>query len=232
MTINDRHGMVFIMTQNEVLKELLDHDINISVRTLQRYVEWGLIPKPNITRKGRAGGTKADYPPHTPAEIYAALLLINDSDGRFKVETVRNVREIALYLEKLSYSYKSPYDILNNEKIKSMVVNELLGVLIWMWLDYKYRFLYGKRGDQFYKEYIDTYDEWKKSLEKDDSNKANQLKKEIVIKRQRSIITNPYLELGLMFLAPKKELGKLGESKKFISYLIQTEVKKAWPYEY
>ena len=59
---------------NEVIEELKKRGINITVRTLQNWVNAGLVPKPERGRKG-TGGSWADYPPETIPEALTAHLL-------------------------------------------------------------------------------------------------------------------------------------------------------------
>jgi len=84
-----------------VLEKLRKLGINITERTLQRYVKDGLIPMP---RRGSAGynrGRMVDYDENTPEECYASLCL---KDGvktgvRLKKEQVAAVRKAALKTE-------------------------------------------------------------------------------------------------------------------------------------
>ena len=62
------------MGPNEVIEELKKRGINITVRTLQNWVNAGLVPKPERGRKG-TGGSWADYPPETIPEALTAHLL-------------------------------------------------------------------------------------------------------------------------------------------------------------
>ena len=59
---------------NEVIEELEKRGITMTVRTLQNWVNAGLIPKPERGRKG-TGGSWADYPPETIPEALTAHLL-------------------------------------------------------------------------------------------------------------------------------------------------------------
>ncbi len=59
---------------NEVIEELEKRGINITVRTLQNWVNAGLVPKPERGRKG-TGGSWADYPEETIPEALTAYLL-------------------------------------------------------------------------------------------------------------------------------------------------------------
>lgn len=62
------------MGPNEVIEELEKRGINITVRTLQNWVNAGLVPKPERGRKG-TGGSWADYPEETIPEALTAHLL-------------------------------------------------------------------------------------------------------------------------------------------------------------
>jgi len=59
---------------NEVIGELKKRGVNITVRTLQNWVNAGLVPKPERGRKG-TGGSWADYPPETVPEALTVHLL-------------------------------------------------------------------------------------------------------------------------------------------------------------
>lgn len=83
------------MTPAKVLEELEALNIKVSIRTLQRWVEKELIPKPKEGRYG-SGGRWADYPGETIAEFVAGHSLIHHKVYRLKMEAAAEVRKRAL----------------------------------------------------------------------------------------------------------------------------------------
>ncbi len=60
------------MTPDEVLEKLKSLGIEVTERTLQRYVKDELIPMPERKSGGRGKGRSTDYKEETPAEFYAS----------------------------------------------------------------------------------------------------------------------------------------------------------------
>jgi len=63
------------MTPDEVIKKLKAQGVNITMRTLQRWVKDELIPAPERGSYGQGGGTWADYPDETVSEALTAYVL-------------------------------------------------------------------------------------------------------------------------------------------------------------
>ena len=82
----------------QVVERLRAQSLDISLRTLQNYVNAGLAPRPDHQNRGRAGGRVALFPAEAVGEVAASWELIN---GRFqiKLEFVAKARKIALHLE-------------------------------------------------------------------------------------------------------------------------------------
>ena len=90
-------GILRIVKPEIVLRELNKMGVEISHRTLQRYAEDGLIPKPETKAAGRGKGKITDYPDETPGEAFASWLLMKGNLRRRK-EEVKMIREAALGL--------------------------------------------------------------------------------------------------------------------------------------
>ena len=73
-----RHrGMVRIMRPEVVLRMLSEFGIDITERTLQKYVKNELIPMPERRSAGRGKGRITDYADETPAEFFASYRLMH-----------------------------------------------------------------------------------------------------------------------------------------------------------
>jgi len=92
------------MTPDEVIKKLKAQGVTITVRTLQNWVNAGLVPKPERGRKG-TGGSWADYPPETIPEALTAHLL--KDMYRLKNDEIKKARRG--YLEGRRFPYSRVY---------------------------------------------------------------------------------------------------------------------------
>ena len=84
----------------EVLARLRDKNIELSLMTLTRYGNSGVIPGPKMTNLGRGGGRAKDWPEETPGQAYAAYKMLNgqadDGDIKFSSRGVVRARAEAL----------------------------------------------------------------------------------------------------------------------------------------
>lgn len=98
-------GGISIMGPDTVLKELEKLGINMSERTLQRYVKDDLVPMPERKSGGRGKGRVTDYPEETPVEAYASYNLIH-GEIKLPTEMVAEARYHALSFEENPYAYR------------------------------------------------------------------------------------------------------------------------------
>ncbi len=104
-----------IMRPEEVLKELLKYNIDINIRTLQRYAKNHLINKPKTVSAGRNHGRIADYADDTAPQI-VALHQTQSLLGNLKQNDMAKIRKIALIKDKLisdGYGSITGADIIN-----------------------------------------------------------------------------------------------------------------------
>ena len=94
-----QRGIIRIVKPEVVLHKLEKMGVEITHRTLQRYAEEGLIPKPDTKAAGRGKGKITEYPEETPFQAYASWLLLKGNLRRSKKE-VKRIREMALGLSK------------------------------------------------------------------------------------------------------------------------------------
>lgn len=78
-------GFVRIMKPAVVLKMLSDAGINITIRTLQRYAEDGLIDKPRVKSAGRGRGMVSEWPEDALAQFFASWMLRNSHKLKPKI---------------------------------------------------------------------------------------------------------------------------------------------------
>ena len=83
------------MTPQEVLEQLAQHGINITIRTLQRWVNDELIPTPE-SGIYKTGGRWTQYPSGTVEEFMATHTLLNHNELPVKRPTAATVRKKAL----------------------------------------------------------------------------------------------------------------------------------------
>ena len=63
------------MNPDQVIEKLKEHGLDITVRTLQRWVKDGLLPEPKRGTHGRGTGSWADYPDETIPEALTVSIL-------------------------------------------------------------------------------------------------------------------------------------------------------------
>lgn len=64
-----------LVNPDKVIEELQKHGVDITVRTLQRWVKAGLVPEPKRGSYGQGRGTWADYPEETIPEALTVHVL-------------------------------------------------------------------------------------------------------------------------------------------------------------
>mgnify|MGYP000850525282 FL=1 len=64
-----------LVNPDKVIEELQKHGVDITVRTLQRWVKDGLLPEPKRGTHGRGTGSWADYPDETIPEALTVSIL-------------------------------------------------------------------------------------------------------------------------------------------------------------
>lgn len=97
--------IIRIMRPDIVLKKLEELGVEISERTLQRYVKDNLIPEPERKSGGRGKGRITDYPEETPTEAYASYYLMH-GDIKLPPKMVAEARNHALHFEENPYVYR------------------------------------------------------------------------------------------------------------------------------
>ena len=98
-------GILRIMRPDIILKKLKELGVEISERTLQRYVKEGLVPMPERKSGGRGKGKITDYPESTVAEAYASYCLMH-GDIKLPPKMVAVARNYALYFEDNPYTFR------------------------------------------------------------------------------------------------------------------------------
>lgn len=185
------------MTQNEVIKKLIDNEIDISIRTIQRYVEKGIIDKPKITRKGRAGGTKAEYTVTSPAEIAATWTMMNKARIRYELNELKDIRDIAHYLEENINEYKKYTDMVTDEYLNAMIKDPVIGIAAGQWLVLKIHFIEDKTHEELYEDYQRAANKIKNGKNKRNVTEIQELKTQLEQKRALAILSDEHFKFCL-----------------------------------
>lgn len=134
-----------LYSQSEALELLKQNGVEITSRTLQNYINDGIMPMPFRKNLGRAGGVVTSYTLECIAQAYASWRLMN-GDAKVTASKVREIREIAVHILEnhiLEKGYASRKELLSDDYLKAKLDKRPLEVfLIIEWLKSRAKLFY------------------------------------------------------------------------------------------
>ncbi len=127
------------MNPTDFVDKLKEKGIEITTRTLQNYVQKGLIPTPERRGEGRGRGKSSEYPESALYEFMASYQLMNGPEHKISPLLVNEFRKKALELEN-----KTDWTPEKLQKEYSENIRTVFGAVFWL----QYRDL-AKEGIKF-----------------------------------------------------------------------------------
>jgi hypothetical protein len=129
-----------LYTQKETLELLKQNGINITLRTIQKYIKEKIVPIPVMSNSGINGRIIPEYTLECISQIYANWNMLNNEFRITKLK-LNQIRKIALYILDNEYTTcKNMFD--DNYLKKELNSNDINVFLLTEWLKFREKLFY------------------------------------------------------------------------------------------